>query len=429
MNPVFQYITATLIVVLTLSFTLYQVTALSTVQLNSYSQLQLIPIANSLMQDFVLSPGAPLGWGSNTSILASNLSDFGLANPAGRGSAYSLDPFALNRIVNNSLVNNTLYIPPTTAGRLLGIYQLNHFNYGFDFRMVPALNITISGPVNSGTSKYNITVLDYNGLPAINANVNVTYYAFWYQNITQGNKNIFSYGFTSTSSYNVTDLKGRTQVTLTQPSIPSSVKCNQGNSQKNGVCGYLIVAGVNYYGIKFQNIFSGNVCKSQMIILGQYLIAKFDTTNNNKCYDINGNPLSTNNGAVFPSLVVFAVTSNLGLVIDPAVSCSSVSCSLLNKGAQNTRVFQLQSPLSASVVFAGLMVTTNGRDFFVVASNPSTATGYIEYTSSKLTTVPGNAINGLGIAKVPAAVTVSRFVTVGSNTWFATLTVWRMGQS
>lgn len=420
MNAIFQYIAATVIVVLTLGFTLYAVASSAFIQSNSSTQYQLYPVAENLMDNFVLYPGSPYDWGSNMKIYASNLSDFGLAVAPNMSLGYSLDPNKLNRIVQIPLVNTSIYIPSTTAGRLLGIYQNNHFNYGFDFKMVPALNINI---VNRTAGRYNITVTDYLGRPAINANVNATYFVLCES--SQG-KSAPVFGFNSKTAYNVTNLLGSALLNLSKPNLPAA--CIQGNSK----VAYLVIATASYYGIKFQSFLTSVTCRSEMVIQGQYLIASFNSTNN-QCYDVNGNQLAKSNASVHAGdrFTVFEITSNLGLIINPAVACNSATppCSILNNGNKNETVVQLQNPVSSSVVLAGVIIKTQGRTFFVVASNPvTTPYGTIEYTSNSLTTLNSNAQGGLKVASVNSAVTIVRFVNVGQNTWVATLTLWRMGQ-
>jgi hypothetical protein len=406
LNPIFQYIAATLIVVLTLSFTLFAVVTSASVQLGTNSQEQIQPVANSLMDAFVLTGGSPNDWGSNLSILSNNLSDFGLAVTSHPGTAYSLDPNKLNRIINNSFVNNVFFIPPPTAGSLLGIYQSNHFNYGFDFRMVPALNISIlPSPV---PNIYNVSVLDYAGHPAINANVNATLFLFCEP---KGQPPLSN----QTTAYNVTNINGFTQLNLPTP----AVSCPNSSQQ-----GTFLVVDANYYGLEFQNyLLNSNICKSQMLLTGQYVVANF-SSNGSGCN------LGGNNGSVFTGGFLYEVTSSLSLIVNPLVSCPSSQppCNLLNNGANNYSVYQLQNPVSDLVVFAGLLITTNGKDYFVLASNPTTPTGVIEYSSNSLTTLSSGS-SGLTQTNAPAAVTVSRLVTVGTNTWFATLTVWVMGKS
>ncbi|MEM0117915.1 MAG: hypothetical protein QXV32_05670 [Conexivisphaerales archaeon] len=421
-----------------MSFTLYAVASTEFTQLNVNSQYQLYPEAEQLMQSFLLNPGIPYNWGTNVNLPANNLQYFGLAVQPQTGLAYSLDPSKLNRIANLSYLNNSLYIPPNVAGALLGIYHGNHFDYGFDFRMLPALNITI---VNSTNGIYTVYVSDYAGIPAINANVNVSYFAFCEIDQGSGQPQFF---FNATRSYNVTNLFGYASFKLSKPSLPQT--CLPGNGQGKGSgnakVAYLVMASANYYGIEFQNFLSYATCKADMILEGQYLLANFNPSNNN-CYDVNGQSAGSkgngngNNGSVHVGAfyTVFEVTSSLNVIINPAVVCSDgqnssqQACTVLNAGNKNSAVVQLAYPVSESVIFAGLIITTNGRNFFEVASNPLTNPyGYIEYSSNNLSTLASQS-NGTKQAHVDSAVTVSRFVNVGQNTWYASLTVWRMGQS
>jgi hypothetical protein len=432
LNPVFQYLAATIIVILALSFTLYAVASTVFTQLNTNSQYQLYPVAEQLMQSFLLNPGLPYDWGENTSILANNLTYFGLSTAPGSTLTYSLDPSKLNRIANLPSINSKLYIPPNVTGALLGIYQKDHYNYGFSFLMVPALNITIT---NTTQNKYLIYVSDYSGVPAINAQVNVSYFAFCEAG-KRSSQLQFYYNYTK--SYNVTNLFGQTQVSLTKPSLPSI--CYQSNNHYS----YLVMADASYYGIQFQNILSAGVCKANMLIQGQYLLANFVPQNKTgNCFPVNpsqGNGNGNgNNGSVHvdDKYTIFEVTSSLNVVINPSASviCSNgnnqsqLGCSVLNNGNFNNAVVRMKYPISPSVVFAGLIITTNGRDYFIIASNPVTNPyGYINYSSDNLTTLPSFS-QGLVNANVNSAVTVTRFVNVGQNTWYASLTVWRMGQS
>jgi hypothetical protein len=433
MNPVFQFIAATLIVALTLGFTLYAVASTSDVQLMTYSQLQLEPVANSLMQNFVLTPGSPVDWGSNTKVTPNQLASFGLSTDPQTNTAYSLDVFKLDRILNDSFVANPYYIPPTVAGSLLGIYQQGHFNYGFDFRMVPALNITISNISTATTTLYSVKVLDFQGRPAVNAFVNASEFSFCV--VTKGNSvSPSSYNSTHTSAFNVTNLAGTATVTLSQPPVGCTSQNgnggNGGGSTGNVESTDIMIVSASYYGMAFQNFLqSSNICKSQMIIIGQYLVANF-TGKNGASSQSNCSFVNQNNGSGKVATTVFEITSRLNIVLDPANYCSTSQppCSILNHGADNYTVFALSKPVDPNVILAGLIFTTNGKQYFVIATNPTTPTGIIEYTSNSLTTVSANTGDGLKLASVPAAVTVTRYVTVGTNTWFASLTVWRMGQ-
>jgi len=416
-------------VVLTLGFVLYAVASTSTVELGTYSQYQLIPVANDLMQNFVQEGGIPANWGTNASLTSGSLINFGLAQTSPLGPAYSLDPFKLNRIINNSFVNNTLYIPPTAAGKLLGIYQNNHFSYGFNFRMVPALNITICAQGGGGCNQnvdltqqnnFTITVTDFNGQPAVNAIIKATEFTFCES--PGSGKSPSTFGASSNVTYGETNLTGQTFGVIKAPS-PNCGSITQNTCSGNNQCAYLLTVSANYYGLQFQNYLGQGVCKAQMIIEGQYLVANFTGKSNPLCN------IGSNNGVVFTQTTVFEVTSSLNVILNPATYCGSKPpCNILNNGAKNYSVFQLDNPMSSSVVFAGLIINTNGKNFFVITSNPITYTGIIEYASDSLTTVGANAgQQGLQLAQVNGAVTVTRYVTVGTNTWFASLTVWRMG--
>jgi len=67
----------------------------------------------------------------------------------------------------------------------------------------------------------------------------------------------------------------------------------------------------------------------------------------------------------------------------------------------------------------------------VVASNPITPSGVIEYSADSLTTSQylASQSRGLIFANVTAATTDTRLVNLGGNTWIAYLSVWEMGQS
>jgi len=436
-------VAATIIVVLTLGFTLYAVESATFVSLGGYSQLQLMPVADSLMQNFILSAGAPSDWGSNLSVSANQLQSFGLAAAWPNAGAYSLDPNKLNRIINTTFVRNDYYIPPSVVGKLLGIYQNNHFIYGFDFRLIPALNITLNQIASNSTmTLYQINVTDYTGQPAVNAHVKVSQISFCSVIIGNNNNVPISFGANSSTNQGVTDINGSISVYVYNP----SATCQASNGQEKVEIANVTAVSASFYGLQFESLFGINACKAQMMIQGQLLIANFTGSSKsgacaNLSADIKSNQ-NNNNGAVFPVFTSFQVTSDLNIILNPVVNQSTGGqCSLLNHGANNYCVYQLKYPVSSSTVFAGLIIVVNpgnggssGKEhtYFVVASNPSTPNCIIEYTSNSLVTSQsvntcGPSYNSLKIAQVQSAVTITRFVTIGINTWYATLTVWRMG--
>lgn len=424
MNPVFQFIAASIIVILVMGFTVYEVTTASILQLNQPSSQQLQPLADRLMDNFILSSGYPSDWG-NPTVNLSMIHDFGLALVSSSISSYTLDVYKINRIINGSFVNNNLYIPPSITGALLGIYQQGHFNYGFEFRLVPALKITIANITNS---KFNISVTNINNLPASNALVNASFFTFCVITKQTGNSlSVSNYNVNVSKAFNETNLHGWTIISLQPPSQNCSSK---GNSITTAS---ILFVAADYYGLRYQTFLSTpSICTAQMIIQGQYLVANFTSKSNPNC-QIG----QSNNGALFTQTEVFEVTQSLNTNVVSATTCSNSAppCSLLNNGNNNYKVFNLSYAPSQDVIFAGVLVTknqgNNNKVYMVVASNPITPSGVIEYSADSLTTSQylASQSRGLIFANVTAATTDTRLVNLGGNTWIAYLSVWEMGQS
>lgn len=127
------------------------------------------------MTQILIDSGQPYNWGSNTSVNAANLQDFGLAKYGETTrEAYVLDPDNVLRLDPN----NPFYIPPSEAAVLLNLAQ----DFGFTLDINPILNVTVSNTSNNNVYSV-MTSSEYEASPVANAQVNAT--LFYLNSATQ----------------------------------------------------------------------------------------------------------------------------------------------------------------------------------------------------------------------------------------------------
>ncbi len=395
MSPTYEYIVAILISILMLGYTYYSVTTLSSNQLQLVEEEQLDVVASRLFDKILLTRGFPEDWGSNIYVNNTSLKDFGLAFQHGK--MYDLDVDKVMRMFSGaSEIINPLYINTTTFGALTGLYDVEkgYWKYGFRFYLKTALNITIEkADTKSPTEKFKINVKNFMGKNAPNAEVKGTYIAIYVAK--QGNVQYFDYSYVTI--YNMTDWRGQTMLDFknNMPQVPRGIS----------EYAYCLVVTVNYYGLQSQQSFVANTIPTLgLAIEGKYLIANFTQVE-----DIA-------RGAHHLELTAFELTSSLNIILNPAIDVTSGEVGkVVNYGGKNYRVYELENEPSQDVIFVGLLVKKQGKWGIVFASRPRTPVA-VDYMSLGLESAGINTV------------TLSRIVRIGTNSYYAELTLWRMSE-
>ncbi|MEM2507285.1 MAG: hypothetical protein QXF61_09615 [Nitrososphaeria archaeon] len=395
MNPVYEYIVAVLIAILMLGYTYYSITTLSSNQLQLVEEEQLDVVASRLFDKILLTQGYPEDWGSNIYVNNTSLKDFGLALLHGK--MYDLDVDKVMRMFTGaSEIINPLYINTTTFGTLTGLYDSGsgYWKYGFRFYLKTALNITIEkADTKTPTEKFRVNVKNFMGKNAPNAEVKGTYIVIYV--VKQGNEQYFDYSYVTVN--NMTNWLGETMLDFknNMPQVP------QGISEY----AYCLVASVNYYGLQSQHSYVANTIPTLgLTIQGKYLIANFTQVE-----DIA-------RGAHHLELTAFELTSSLTMILNPAIDVTNGEAGkIVNYGGKNYRVYELENEPSQDVIIVGLLVKKQGKWGLVFASRPRTPVA-VDYMSL--------GIKSAGINTV----TLSRIVRIGTNSYYAELTLWRMSE-
>lgn len=395
MSPTYEYIVAILISILMLGYTYYSITTLSSNQLQLVEKEQLDVVASRLFDKILLTRGFPEDWGSNIRVNNTSLRDFGLALTHGK--MYDLDVDKVMRIFSGTReIINPLYINTTTFGILTGLYDMEkgYWKYGFRFYLKTALNITIEkADTKSPTEKFKISVKNFMGKNAPNADVRGTYIAMYV--VRQGNVQYFDYSYVTI--YNMTDWMGQTMLDFkaNMPQVPRGIS----------EYAYYLVVSVNYYGLQSQQSYVANTIPTLgLTIEGKYLIANFTQVE-----DIA-------RGAHHLELTAFELTSSLNMILNPVIDVTNGEAGkIINYGGKNYRVYELKNEPSQDVIFVGLLVKKQGQWGIVFASRPRTPVA-VNYMSL--------GIESAGINTV----TLSRIVRIGTNSYYAELTLWRMSE-
>lgn len=312
------------------------------------------------------------------------------------------------RLVQNiGTINNSLYIPPAYFGDLAGLRENGTWKYGFRLLMTTALNIT-STPlreIRQGGDTYptafSVNVKSHTGKTAPNALVSAKYFCIYI------NKTTDSFDYFYQTLQNITDWNGNTTLSFdVNNSFIDKVSSLKGKSQPST---FLFLT-ANYYGIQSQAVQQyPQIPTLDLMLQGQYLIASFLP---GASY-----PKSAHHLGAFSPLIVIQFTTNLDVILNPVTNVTGHGQAdlVVNKGGKDYRTYQLSGYSSPDVLFAGIMVTTRGRDWFAFASRPLVPTA-IDYRSH---TFP--------VAGIKTEV-LSRVVRMGQNSYVVDLTVWRMGE-
>ncbi|UNQ72937.1 hypothetical protein [Infirmifilum sp. NZ] len=180
METVLEYIAVALLVVI-LVLAANQMISASTGTLTTVREEQLYTVAQRVMDKILLTPGYPPDWGTNVTVSAGDIQDFGLAL-YGTREPYVVDPDKVMRLANLSTLPNPLLLNATRLAELLGLSQ----GYGFRLVMKPMIGHSVSvlewytpqGGKQSFPTRFAVNVHNWYGMGLPNANVTGIYAVF-----------------------------------------------------------------------------------------------------------------------------------------------------------------------------------------------------------------------------------------------------------
>jgi len=182
LETVLEYIAVALLVVI-LVLAANQMISASTGTLTTVREEQLYTVAQRVMDKILLTPGYPPDWGTNVTVSAGDMQDFGLAL-YGTREPYVVDPDKVMRLANLSTLPNPLLLNASRLAELLGLSQ----GYGFRLVMKPMIghsvsvlswyNTTRQGGKQSFPTKFAVSVYNWYGMGLPNANVTGIYAIF-----------------------------------------------------------------------------------------------------------------------------------------------------------------------------------------------------------------------------------------------------------
>jgi hypothetical protein len=156
-NAIYEYIIATIIVVMLVGWTYYSSSSSTLVAIGRIEDEQLKVVAQEVFNKLLLTPGDPVNWTSTT------VKSLGLADMNAQ------EAFTLDRDKVLMLRNGSIGI--SRARDLMGLEN----NYDFSLSVTPALNITVipNGITYDGNHNHNFTVVvrDLRGLPSSSASI------------------------------------------------------------------------------------------------------------------------------------------------------------------------------------------------------------------------------------------------------------------
>lgn len=405
MNVSVEYIVSVLIIGLVLSFSIFSTSSAVNVNLQPVKEEQLQTVAKRVFNKLILTQG-PQNWPS-LGLSSEGLEDIGLADNS--GAYYSLDVNKIMRLTpysSGGQVVNPSYITPEQFGKLTGLYENGHWKYGFRLFMRTALDIDIK------TLKYNsqysdipevfkVTVTTYDGKKASNAVVTASYYCFQMIQL-KGQDYIFNFSgyFTIT---NLTNFEGWTIMDFSGKYVPEKRQDVQSFP-------FLLIT-AKYYGLQSQNVLTFNQLKTlDLLLIDNYLIASFNETSDIKF------ARSAHHLGAHADVTVLAVSSEMALSEIPAINVTSTgeAGKIVNKGGRSYRVYELGQSVPYDIFVAGIFVESRGREWFAFATKPLVPIAF-DFKSSTL-------VGGIKTE------TLSRIVTLGKNSYYFELTLWRMAE-
>jgi hypothetical protein len=402
LDVTFEYILATIVIFIMLGASIFTVTSLTTSQLALVTEQQITPTAQQLVDKILLTPGSPVDWGYNITVNASTIRDFGLSLAAPSAPLYEVDPFKLMKLINDSSsVVNSLYVDPTTAGTMLGLYANGHPVYGYRLYIVPALNISVAytNVTLAGSQTFPddfvINVQTSDGVPAASAAVHLNVFEF----VTTNGDN---YTSSLTSGLLTTDYKGDAEYTFGAP--PAWINSSQ-------AANFLITINANYYGVSSDTIFQDPIIPSAFSALqdGQYLVCNLTQ------------PVTFLHPALHPTwnFTVVELTKNLNIIEHLAVDYTGVGIPNSQLNYNNSlRIFGLTNQITSDVIFSGMLVQYGSETFFVGSTFPHLPVT-VDYH-------PQAFASDLSSALLLSSVTVQRYVHISTLDYSVYLTLWRM---
>ncbi|MEM3714546.1 MAG: hypothetical protein QXF82_06330 [Nitrososphaeria archaeon] len=405
MNVSVEYIVSVLIIGLVISFSITSISSAVNVNLQPVKEEQLQTVAKRVFDKLLLTQGPP-NWPSIT-VDAEELSDIGLADNS--GIYYSLDVNKVMRLTpysSGGLIENPSYIPPERFGELTGLYENGRWKYGFRLFMRTALNIDIEILRNISNPKYRdipevfkVTVTTYDGKRASNAVVIASYYCFQMIKL-RGQE--YTYKFTGYSTKtNLTNFEGWTIMNFTGEYIPET---NEGVKSFP----FLLVT-AKYYGLQSQAVLTSHQIKTlDLLIIDNYLIASFnEKVNTSK---------SANHLGAHADITVLGVTSEMSTIEIQAINVTSTgeAGKIVNRGGKNYTVYELEQYVPSDIFVAGIFVESRGREWFAFATKPIVPVAF--------------DLSSLFITGGVKTETLSRIVTLGKNSYYIELTLWRMAE-
>ena len=149
MNPIYEYIVGTVIVIMLAGWTYVSMTSSTLVAVNLLDDERINVVAREVFNKLLLTPGDPVDWNR------ANVKSLGLAEIGGEG--FVLDKDKVLCLKNGSISIND-------ARRLLGLERV----YDFSIRVSPALNVritSISYDLGNQVHTFNVVVNDLSGRP------------------------------------------------------------------------------------------------------------------------------------------------------------------------------------------------------------------------------------------------------------------------
>lgn len=159
--PVFEHITAIIVVSMLFVSAVIAVPAISYLNLLYVDQQQLRNMALEALNSMLLGLGYPSNWASDFE----NIDKFGLALHES-SSFYVLDPEKVERLSSS---NPSGYLNYENVSTLLGLQ-----NYGFNVRIMPLFNVTVDNMSQDNELHFNVNVRFNDGRPLPTASVTAT---------------------------------------------------------------------------------------------------------------------------------------------------------------------------------------------------------------------------------------------------------------
>lgn len=166
--PVFEHITAIMVVSMLFVSAVVAVPAISYVNLLYVDQQQFRNVALEALNSMLLGMGHPSEWGSSASFNESDVTQFGLALSES-SSFYVLDPDKVQRL---DVGNPSGSLDYETVRTLLGLQD-----YGFNIKIIPPFSVTVidNSEIPSLLFEVNVTFNDGRPIPGAHVEATILY--------------------------------------------------------------------------------------------------------------------------------------------------------------------------------------------------------------------------------------------------------------